>query len=241
MSIKTKKLSEFLCELNQINTNIHNINYISIRNEKKEIPNDKELYNLWASWWINDAIQKWKAKDWTMQYNTHLLYHFSNKNINFNKIIKYLKENLNKHTPWNEYSIDYSVIKNIEIIKSPVNYDKPWLYNDCKSNDCREKYWPQWCWFNYEESLKMMKNSDFDFFWKHDRKEKKEYHFKKNFSWQNCIYVPDEYVFQIWNNNWKVILDFWLKFTEYWGIVFPESQMDNIIKKLKSYGFKEKQ
>lgn len=237
--MKTNKLKEFLKELKEFDNNTYEVNHISIRNEKNKIENAMELYNLWASWTKADAIQSWNWSDWKTNYKTHILYHSSNKWTNFEKIINFLLTNLN-HTAGNEYWFDYNKkIPTHPITKSPVDYWKK-VINECKSNECRLKYWKDGCGFNIEASMEMQKNPKYNFFWQHDKKEEKIFSFGKNFSKLDVLNVPDSYIFQIWTKWWWVVLDFWLRFTEYGGLVFPKENKNEIIKKLKSYWFKEK-
>lgn len=237
--MKTNKLKEFLDELKQFDKDRYMINHISIRNETKKVDMADELYNLWASWNKSDAIQIWNWSDWKTHYTTHILYHSSNKWIDYDKIIKYLLKNL-KHTSWNQYWFDYDKkTPTNPILKSPVNYGKD-VKNECKSNECKLKYWREGCGYNIEASMEMQKNPKYNFFREHDRKEEKIFSFNKNFSKLDVLNVPDNYIFQIWTKWGWVVLDFWLRFTEYGGLVFPKENKNEIIKKLKSYWFKEK-
>jgi len=89
----------------------------------------------------------------------------------------------------------YLIKNNIEFKKSPVIYSfKEKFISECESQECKEKYWPQWCWYNRLASLKMQIDKKYNYFWFHDKKVKKEVFIKETkIHWKQYISISWKY------------------------------------------------
>lgn len=197
----------------------------------KELMDNKDFHSFrWISYELNAYANRIDSRDYSIEFVLN--------------DIKNIKGRIHR-IACSYYTQEEFIKKQIAEWKelgetSPVDYLKI-VGSDCNCNDCKEKYWPKGCWYNVVESEKMQRDSSYDYFWFHDKKRKKEYELNTNFEGYDVISVPDSYVFQVWTEKvWsrhKVILGFWLQFTEYGWLRFPKEKLKDIIKQLTEWGF----